>query len=145
MPAEDGTSMLWHSNFGLSTRKPYRGPGKLMVSKGASISTDVQIDVVGTVIINKHVEIQSGVRIFSHRHHWNHSRGRRTRIEIMEPIDLIIEKDAFIGINALIIGIKRIGKGAVIGAGAVITHDVPDFEVWAGNPARKINERQEAE
>lgn len=35
-----------------------------------------------------------------------------------------------------------IGDGAVIGAGAVVTHDVPAFEMWAGNPARKISVRK---
>jgi acetyltransferase-like isoleucine patch superfamily enzyme len=35
-----------------------------------------------------------------------------------------------------------IGKGAVVGAGSVITKDVPSFEIWAGNPARKIRDRE---
>ena len=29
----------------------------------------------------------------------------------------------------------HIGKGAVIGAGSVVTKDIPEFEIWAGNPA----------
>ncbi len=35
----------------------------------------------------------------------------------------------------------RIGRGAVVGAGAVVTKDVPAYEVHAGVPARKIGER----
>ena len=35
-----------------------------------------------------------------------------------------------------------IGDGAIIGIGAVVTHDVPAWEVWAGNPARKIGRRE---
>jgi len=59
----------------------------------------------------------------------------------VEPVSLTIAPDAFIGINAIILGVGRIGKGAIIGAGAVLTKDVPDYEVWVGNPARKIRER----
>ena len=35
-----------------------------------------------------------------------------------------------------------IGEGAVVGAGFVVTKDIPDYEVWAGNPARFIRKRE---
>ena len=43
-----------------------------------------------------------------------------------------------IGSNATILGGVEIGEGAVIGAGSVVTKDVPPHEVWAGNPARYL-------
>jgi len=36
----------------------------------------------------------------------------------------------------------KIGNGAVVAAGAVVTKDIPDFEIWGGVPAKKISERQ---
>ncbi len=45
---------------------------------------------------------------------------------------------AVIGTNATILGGIKIGKGAIIGAGSVVTKNVPDGQVWAGNPARPI-------
>ena len=42
----------------------------------------------------------------------------------------------FIGMNTLIISSVSIGDRAVIGAGSVVTKDIPSCEVWAGNPAR---------
>ena len=47
----------------------------------------------------------------------------------------IIEDHVSIGSNATIMPIK-IGKGAIIGAGAVVIHDVPSNAIIAGNPAR---------
>ncbi|MFH1189227.1 MAG: acyltransferase [Candidatus Omnitrophota bacterium] len=43
-----------------------------------------------------------------------------------------------IGSNATVLGGIRIGDGAVIGAGSVVTRGVPAGQIWAGNPARKI-------
>lgn len=51
-----------------------------------------------------------------------------------------IKSKAWIGFNALVLKGVTIGEGAVVGAGAVITRDVPDWTVVAGNPARVIKE-----
>jgi acetyltransferase-like isoleucine patch superfamily enzyme len=52
-----------------------------------------------------------------------------------------IEDDADIGINAVILPGVTVGRGAIVGAGAVVTSDVPAFAVVAGVPARFIRSR----
>jgi UDP-2-acetamido-3-amino-2,3-dideoxy-glucuronate N-acetyltransferase len=49
---------------------------------------------------------------------------------------ILIKKGASIGANATVLGGITIGKYAMIGAGSVVTKDVPDGELWYGNPAR---------
>lgn len=57
-----------------------------------------------------------------------------------------IGHDVWVGRNAIITpSVKKIGNGAVIGAGSVVTKDVPDFAVVAGNPARIIKFRFDPE
>ncbi|MBC2716510.1 MAG: N-acetyltransferase [Desulfobacteraceae bacterium] len=51
-------------------------------------------------------------------------------------ITTIIENDVSIGSGTTILCGVNIGKGALIGAGAVVTKDIPSNEIWAGNPAR---------
>lgn len=52
-----------------------------------------------------------------------------------------IEEDAFIGCNVVICNAVTIGKGAIVGAGSIVTKDIPPYQVWAGNPARYIKDR----
>ena len=52
-----------------------------------------------------------------------------------------IEEDDFIGCSVIICNAVTIGKGAIVGAGSVVTKDIPPYQVWAGNPARYIKDR----
>ena len=53
----------------------------------------------------------------------------------------LIGNDVWIGANAIIIQGIRIGNGSVIGAGSIVTKNVGDYEIVAGNPARFIRKR----
>ena len=65
--------------------------------------------------------------------------GRQGWTEI-RPI--IIGNDVWIGARVIILPGIHVGNGCVIGAGSVVTHDIPDYEIWAGNPAHKIKTRK---
>ena len=56
-----------------------------------------------------------------------------------------IENDVWIGMGCYIKAGVTIHNGAVIGMGSVVTNDIPAYEIWAGNPARKIKDRFEPE
>ena len=53
----------------------------------------------------------------------------------------IIENDVWIGMGCYIKAGVTIHNGSIVGMGSVVTHDVPAYEIWAGNPARKIRDR----
>jgi acetyltransferase-like isoleucine patch superfamily enzyme len=53
--------------------------------------------------------------------------------------EVVLEDGCDIGAGAIILPGVRIGEGAIVGAGAVVTCDIPPYEVWAGVPARKIS------
>lgn len=57
--------------------------------------------------------------------------------------DINIGNDVWIGLNSVILSGTTVGDGAVIGAGAIVTKDVSDYEIVGGNPAKSIKFRFE--
>lgn len=58
---------------------------------------------------------------------------------------IVICEDAWLGVGVIVMDNVRIGKSAVIGAGAVVTRDIPDDAIAAGVPARNLGSRSETD
>ena len=58
-----------------------------------------------------------------------------------DDLPVVIEDDTWIGCNVTILKGVRIGRGAIVGAGSVVTKDVPDYAIVGGNPAKIIRNR----
>jgi len=56
-------------------------------------------------------------------------------------LKIILEDDVWVGFGAIILSGVRIGRGAIIGAGSVVTHDVMPYIIVAGNPAHRVANR----
>lgn len=63
------------------------------------------------------------------------------QLEYYEDVHTTIGNDVWIGEDVLIKPGVLISDGAVIGMGSVVTHDIGPYEIWAGNPAKKIRKR----
>lgn len=72
-------------------------------------------------------------------------RRPRVRNPFYEQNPPILENDVSIGAGAVILPGVRLGEGCQIGAGAVVTKDVPPYAVWAGVPARPLGGRKRLE
>ncbi len=114
----------------------------LKIGENVGIEHYCDIDYSGGLEIRDNVWISRGVLIETHDH-----RIKSRDLKKNQPVEftpLVIEEDAWIGAGAIILAtVKRIGTGAVIGAGSVVTKDVEDWSIVAGNPARIINSRSE--
>lgn len=113
--------------------------GTISVGRNVLIAKNVFVDYSGSVVIKDNVQITNGVVIESHRHPW-HSDHRLSRTEnATSPTEIVIEEGAVVGSRAIILpSCHYIGKHARVGAGAVVTHDVPDYAIVGGSPAKVI-------
>lgn len=59
----------------------------------------------------------------------------------LEFAPVVLEDGCDIGVNTTILPGVTIGEGAIIAAGAVVTKDVPPYEIWGGVPAKKLTDR----
>ena len=100
----------------------------------------------GNIIIGNHVMFGPGVNI----HGGNHIIDGLSCCDYMDQqkktngddAPVVIDDDVWVGANAIILVGVRIGRGAVIGAGSVVTHNVEPYTVVAGVPAKKIRNRK---
>lgn len=106
-----------------------------------SINSGALIDGRGGVTIGNGVMIGPNSVIVSSRHQFERTDALMTSLDhVMQPI--IIEDDVWIGAIAFVKGGVRIGKGAVISAGASVIKDVPDYSIVSGFPAEITGSRK---
>ena len=111
-------------------------PAGIVIGKDSIVGDHAFLDGRAPLIIGDHVDIASSVMIYNSEHDLE-SQEFKARIEPVEIGDYV-----FIGPRAIILPGVKVGKGAVIAAGAVVTKDVPDFTIVGGVPAKEIGERK---
>lgn len=144
--------LSWEENF----RPPWslHGQGRIDVGErtywfgDSTLSAWKQTD---SVTIGSYCSIASGVHIMAGGNHlvgaistYPFTMIRRWREWNAEPQpsqSVVIGNDVWIGARAMVIGDVTIGDGAVVGAGALVTRDLPPYCVAVGVPARVIRRR----
>lgn len=89
-------------------------PEDIIIEEGVRVT-------VGCILLTHFMEPKTG----------SYSRGK-----------IVLKKNAYIGCNTIICKPVTIGENAIVGAGSIVTKDIPANEVWAGNPARFIRKRE---
>ncbi len=113
----------------------FYAPGGVVIGEHTVINRGVLLDGRAGLAIGQNVSVSEGVMILSLEHDPNSpefaARGGQ----------VVINDYVFIGARAMILPGITLGRGAVVAAGAVVTHDVPELHIVGGVPAREIGER----
>lgn len=110
--------------------------GAVSIGEKVTFGSNVYIEYSGDVIIGNHVDLSNGVKIYSHKHDCYEIVHSAKNTPSANKV--VISDNVWIGANAIILPGVTIGEYSVVGAGSVITHDVPSNSIVAGNPARFI-------
>jgi len=113
---------------------------KMIIGSGTWIGQQCFFHSAGGIEIGKNVGIGPGVKILTSYH------GEGGLDKPIMQAKLLFGKVSVgagsdIGINAVILPGVAIGRGVQIGAGAVVAKNIPDYEIWAGVPAKKLRKR----
>lgn len=110
--------------------------GYLTIGNNVGFSESSLIYVRGNISIGDDCIFGPGVRIFSD----THTKGEEGLWRLGRPhnCDVVIGKNVWCGSNVVIMPGVKIGDNSVIGAGSVITKNIPSDEVWVGVPAKRL-------
>jgi acetyltransferase-like isoleucine patch superfamily enzyme len=115
--------------------------GKIRIGNGCSVNDGSMLFGHGGLTIGNDVHISPGVVMVPMNHVY-----KDPNIIISEQGEtregIIIEDDVWVGAKVVILDGVTIGKGSVIGAGAVVTKSVPSYSVAVGSPAKVIKQRK---
>lgn len=129
-----GMKLPWDCHIHMWAR--FYDPAGISVGKDTIIGDHAFLDGRDKLIIGDHVDIASEVMIYNSEHDINSEDFHAVTGAV------IIEDYVFIGPRVIILPGVKIGRGAIIAAGAVVTKDVSDFAIVGGVPAEVIGERK---
>lgn len=90
------------------------------------------------IFIGDNVYITRGAKIISHTS-FTPVAQKETGVEYIIG-DVVIEEGAYIGVNAIVLPSVRVGFCSIVGAGAVVTKDIPPYAIVVGSPARIVGD-----
>lgn len=116
------------------------GP-RICIGNDCFVGAYTEFNIRQEIIVGDYCLIASGCKFIDHDHGFS-----RRSIPIKTQVDgvetpIVLEDDVWLGVNVVVLKGVKIGRGAIVSAGSVVTKSIPPYEIWAGIPARKISER----
>lgn len=115
-------------------------PENLTLGERVSIHEYCLIGATGEITIGDYVAVASHCILVSEDHIFL-DKTKYIKEQGIKPKSININSDVWLGSRVTVLGNTQIGKGSVIGAGSVVTKDIPEYSVAVGNPCRVVKKR----
>lgn len=117
-------------------------PENIIIGNNVQIGPRAHFDAAGNIKINDGVIIGPEVTIYTRSHNYDSDCLEALPFDQKMIVSQVsIDRFVWIGTKVIILPGVKIGKGAIIAAGAVVSKDVPDYAVVGGNPAKILKYR----
>ena len=126
----------------IHTMARFYNPSNIFIGTDSIVGEGAVLDGRDTLIIGDHVDIASEVMIYNSQHNIHAEDFASPDGGGVDHGPVVIEDYVFIGPRAIILPGVKIGKGAIIAAGAVVTKSVEPMQIVGGVPAKLIGVRQ---
>lgn len=127
-----GSTIHMHARF--------YNPQNISIGEDSIIGEGVVLDGRHELKIGNHIDFASEVMVYNAQHSMNAEHFAAVESVVQAPVH--IEDYVFVGPRAIILPGVKIGKGAIVAAGAVVTDNVAPYTVVGGVPAKVIGERK---
>jgi len=129
-----------HLDLQLWSRPTIYFPEKLAIGKNVAINDNFWVDASGGVEIGNNVLIGPDVKIITVNHRFDRINVPiRSQGQILKKV--VVEDDVWIAAGAILLPGARIGRGAIVAAGAVVADSIKPYSVVGGIPAKEIKKR----
>ncbi len=136
----DGTLTVLHGKMEIGDRVVINDSTRIICSDHITIGNDVLISWGCNIVDSNMHSLNSKERLKdtqnARQEIENHTIGQNVDYSAIQSAPITIKDKAWIGFHSIILKGVTIGEGAIVGAGSVVTKDVPDYAVVGGNPAK---------
>lgn len=136
----DGTLTVLHGKMEIGNHVVINDSTRIICSDRITIGNDVMISWGCSIVDSNMHSLDSTQRLADTRNARKaletHNLGQNVDHSAVVSAPVVIKDKAWIGFQAIILKGVTIGEGAIVGAGSVVTKDVPDYAVVGGNPAK---------
>ncbi|WNS81188.1 acyltransferase [Domibacillus sp. DTU_2020_1001157_1_SI_ALB_TIR_016] len=129
-----------------TTMKNISRPENIYLGDYVSLGSDLVMYATSNsrIIIGDGSIIAPRCKLITSNHNYDSKNMKSIPFDNLNLVqDIVIEEGVWIGDSVLVLPGVRIGKGAVIGGGSVVTKDIPEYAIVAGNPAKVLKYRDE--
>jgi acetyltransferase-like isoleucine patch superfamily enzyme len=117
--------------------------GKVIIGENTHVQPGCNLNgYVGEVRIGRRVMVASGCGFTPYQHKLDDLSRYMSDQPLTSKGDIVIEDDVWLGMGVKVMDGVHIGRGAAVGANAVVTKDIPPYSVAVGVPARVIRKRE---
>lgn len=124
-----------------SIRSVFLYTENIILGNHVSIGPNAHLDGAGGITIGNGVIMAPNVTIYSRSHNFSENLQALPFDQVMHCAEVKIGDYVWIGSHVIILPGVEIGKGCVIGAGSVVSKNIPDYGVAVGNPAKVVKYR----